>query len=145
MLADSVAYNVAVGTSERARRPRDQKSVTNPERYLIEVYQRLDRPETDFSHVFGDLEGFMFTLTGKHARVVEPASEGNELTVIRQRGWRYPAEDTRAAEYLIREAPGPARRILLRSPPAHRTESHGPQRPLRRLQPVAGRGRRALP
>jgi len=104
MLADSVAYNVAVGTSERARRPRDQKSVTNPERYLIEVYQRLDRPETDFSHVFGDLEGFMFTLTGKHARVMEPTSEGNELTVIRQRGWRYPAEDTRAAEYLIREA-----------------------------------------
>lgn len=53
-------------------------------------------------HLFGDLEGYLVTFTGKQSQ--RPDARANELDDTRQRSWRWPAEKEEAAEYLGAES-----------------------------------------
>jgi hypothetical protein len=55
-----------------------------------------------WTHLFGDLGGYLFTFTGR--RSVEPSAQSNELDDTRQRSWRWPAQTTAAAEYLLEQS-----------------------------------------
>jgi hypothetical protein len=68
------------------------------------VYQQLVRPEHLFGHIFGNLEGYLVTFTGRQARFACPDARPNELADIRQRSWRYPIKGEKAAEYLVNQA-----------------------------------------
>jgi hypothetical protein len=51
-----------------------------------------------WEHLFGDLEGYLVTFTGKQS------SRRNELDDTKQRSWRWPAEREKAAAYLEAES-----------------------------------------
>ena len=68
------------------------------------MYQRIDRPETLFWHLFCKDEGFLVTFTGQQARITRPDAPANELTATRQRSWSYSADSAAAADYLTGEA-----------------------------------------
>jgi hypothetical protein len=69
------------------------------------LYQQIVvQPESLFGHIFGDLEGYIVSFTGRQARLDQPDARHNELTGIRQRYWRYPEKAKDVAEHLIDEA-----------------------------------------
>ncbi len=53
-----------------------------------------------WEHLFGDLEGFLVTFTGKQSA----DAQSNKLTDPQQRSWRWPAEREEAAAYLEAES-----------------------------------------
>ena len=55
-----------------------------------------------WTHLFGDLGGYLFTFTGRQS--VEPSAQSNELDDTRQRSWRWPAQKAAAAEYLLEQS-----------------------------------------
>jgi len=64
-------------------------------------------PSTDttldlWEHLFGDLEGYLVTFTGKQS--ARPDARPNELDDTAQRSWRWPAEREEAAVYLDAES-----------------------------------------
>ena len=68
------------------------------------MYQRTDRPEPLFGHIFDEDTGFLVTFTAQQARLRRPDARHNELASIRQRSWAYPGESEKAATYLMAEA-----------------------------------------
>lgn len=89
--------------SEQAKGPRLLLLRKEPKaRKAIErVYQQLVRPEPLFGHIFGDLEGYLVTFTGRQARFRREEARQNELTDIRQLSWPYPDEVEQAVGYLL--------------------------------------------
>jgi len=65
------------------------------------VYQFPKRPEALFGHIFADREGFLVTLTGTQARLINSDAPRNKLAEIKQRYWLYPDEAEDAGEYLL--------------------------------------------
>jgi hypothetical protein len=55
-----------------------------------------------WEHLFGGLEGYVVTFTGKQS--TKPDSRRNELDDTAQRSWRWPAESEEAAAYLEAES-----------------------------------------
>src|SRR5215211_7876146 len=55
-----------------------------------------------WEHLFGDLEGFLVTFTGKQS--TRPDARPNELDGPKQRSWRWPAEKEAAAAHLEAES-----------------------------------------
>jgi hypothetical protein len=55
-----------------------------------------------WTHLFGDLGGYLFTFTGRQS--VEPSAQPNDLDDTRQRSWRWPAQKAAAAEYLLEQS-----------------------------------------
>src|SRR5918998_4103956 len=55
-----------------------------------------------WEHLFGGLEGYLVTFTGKQSS--RPDARPNELDDTRQRSWRWPAEREQAAAYLEAES-----------------------------------------
>ena len=52
-----------------------------------------------WTHLFGDLGGYLFTFTGRQS--VEPSAQSNELDDTRQRSWTWPAQKDAAADYRL--------------------------------------------
>jgi RepB DNA-primase from phage plasmid len=52
-----------------------------------------------WEHLFGDLQGFLVTFTGRQA--ANPDSKPHELNETAQRSWKWPAEKGAAAAYLL--------------------------------------------
>jgi RepB DNA-primase from phage plasmid len=55
-----------------------------------------------WAHLFGGLNGYLFTFTGRQR--VEPSVPSNELDDTRQRSWRWPAQKDVAADYLLEQS-----------------------------------------
>jgi hypothetical protein len=55
-----------------------------------------------WEHLFGGLEGYLVTFTGKQS--ARPNARPNELDDTRQRSWRWPAEQEDAAAHLEAES-----------------------------------------
>ena len=55
-----------------------------------------------WEHLFGDLEGYLVTFTGRQS--TRPGARPNELDDTKQRSWRWPAEGDEAAAYLEAES-----------------------------------------
>ncbi len=55
-----------------------------------------------WEHLFGDLEGYLVTFTGRQS--ARPDARPNELDDTTQRSWRWPAEREEAAAYLEAES-----------------------------------------
>jgi hypothetical protein len=55
-----------------------------------------------WEHLFGDLEGYLVTFTGRQA--TRPGTQPNELDDRAQRSWRWPREREAAADYLAAES-----------------------------------------
>src|SRR4051812_37230112 len=55
-----------------------------------------------WEHLFGDLEGYLVTFTGKQSN--RPDARPNELDHTRQQSWRWPAQKSEAAAYLETES-----------------------------------------
>jgi hypothetical protein len=55
-----------------------------------------------WAHLFGDLDGYLVTFTGR--QTAEPGTQPNELDDTRQRSWRWPAQKAAAAEYLLEQS-----------------------------------------
>jgi hypothetical protein len=55
-----------------------------------------------WAHLFGDLDGYLVTFTGRQSE--EPGTQPNELDDTRQRSWRWPAQKAAAAEYLLEQS-----------------------------------------
>jgi hypothetical protein len=55
-----------------------------------------------WEHLFGELQGYLVTFTGKQSE--QPDAQPNELDKTRQRSWRWPAEAHDAAAYLEAES-----------------------------------------
>lgn len=53
-----------------------------------------------WEHLFGDLEGYLVTFTGKQSRRSD--ARPNELEATEQRSWKYPSEAKKAAECLLK-------------------------------------------
>jgi hypothetical protein len=53
-----------------------------------------------WEHLYGDLEGFLVTFTGRQSS--RPNARPNELESTAQRSWRYPDQADEAAEYLLK-------------------------------------------
>ena len=53
-------------------------------------------------HLFEGLEGYLVTFTGQQS--TRPGTGPNELDDPRQRSWRWPAQRTAAAEYLLEQS-----------------------------------------
>jgi hypothetical protein len=56
-------------------------------------------PQELLEHLFGDLEGYFFTLTGKQSSI-----KANDLTEIEQHPWKWPANAGDATAYLLEES-----------------------------------------
>jgi hypothetical protein len=55
-----------------------------------------------WTHLFGDLDGYLFTFTGRQS--VEPSAQWNELDDTRQRSWTWPAQKDAAVDYLLQQS-----------------------------------------
>jgi hypothetical protein len=55
-----------------------------------------------WAHLFGDLDGYFVTFTGRQS--AESGTQLNELDDTRQRSWRWPAQKATAAEYLLEQS-----------------------------------------
>lgn len=62
--------------------------------------ERLGRITELWEHLFGDLEGYLVTFTGRQSAGAGP----NELEDTKQRSWHWPAEKDAAAAYLLEES-----------------------------------------
>jgi RepB DNA-primase from phage plasmid len=64
--------------------------------------ESLERITELWAHLFGDLNGYLFTFTGRQS--VEPSAQSNELDDARQRSWRWPVQKDAAADYLLKQS-----------------------------------------
>ena len=68
------------------------------------MYQRVERPESLFGHIFGEDPGFLVAFTGRQARLKRATARHNELAAIWQRSFRHPDEADQASAYLLAES-----------------------------------------
>jgi RepB DNA-primase from phage plasmid len=64
--------------------------------------ESLERITELWAHLFGDLDGYLFTFTGRQS--VEPSAQSNELDDTWQRSWRWPVQKDAAADYLLKQS-----------------------------------------
>ncbi len=55
-----------------------------------------------WAHLFGDLDGYLVTFTGRQS--TNPDARPNELDATAQKSWRWPAQRDEAATYLLEES-----------------------------------------
>jgi len=63
-----------------------------------------DRTIELFEHLFGELEGYLVTLTGEQAQHRREDAKPHELDDTEQRSWEYPDQKEEAARYLLAES-----------------------------------------
>jgi hypothetical protein len=64
--------------------------------------ERPERIEELWTHLFEELDGYLFTFTGRQS--TNPRTRPNDLDDTRQRSWRWPAEKAAAAGYLLEQS-----------------------------------------
>jgi RepB DNA-primase from phage plasmid len=64
--------------------------------------ERPERTAELWAHLFEGLQGYLVTFTGQQS--TRPDARPNELDARQQRSWRWPRQQTEAAEYLLEQS-----------------------------------------